>query len=57
MREITDNMLNFVKGGLNLDGLPDSANVIDQRGTNMGTYIDANGACWIPGTPSSVMYS
>lgn len=51
MREISDHMLDFVKGGMNLNGLPSSTNVIDLRGKDMGTYIDANGACWAPGTP------
>lgn len=35
---------------------PSSTNVIDLRGKDMGTYIDANGACWAPGTPSIIMY-
>jgi hypothetical protein len=48
MREISDHMLDFVKGGMNLNGLPGSTNVIDLRGKDMGTYIDANGACWAP---------
>lgn len=56
MREISDHMLDFVKGGMNLNGLPGSTNVIDLRGKDMGTYIDANGACWAPGTPSIIMY-
>ncbi|MHC9006838.1 hypothetical protein ACYX33_04325 [Escherichia coli] len=56
MREISDHMLDFVKGGMNLNGLPSSTNVIDLRGKDMGTYIDANGACWAPGTPSIIMY-
>ncbi len=51
MREISDNMLDSVKGGMNLNGLPASTNVKD-----MGTYIDANGACWAPDTPSIIMY-
>ncbi|ENK0315672.1 hypothetical protein AB2Y09_004213 [Salmonella enterica] len=48
--------LSMVSGGMNLDGLPQSQNVLDQRGTNMGTYIDANSSCWAPGTSSAVMY-
>ncbi|SPX35353.1 Uncharacterised protein [Escherichia coli] len=56
MREISDHMLDFVKRGMNLNGLPSSTNVIDLRGKDMGTYIDANGACWAPGTPSIIMY-
>lgn len=55
MREISDHMLDFVKRGMNLNGLPSSTNVIDLRGKDMGTYIDANGACWAPGTPSIIM--
>ncbi|HBB4015390.1 TPA: hypothetical protein KAL33_004773 [Escherichia coli] len=56
MREISDNMLDSVKGGMNINGLPGSINVIDLRGKDMGTYIDANGACWAPDTPSIIMY-
>lgn len=40
MREISDNMLDSVKGGMNLNGLSASTNVIDLRGKDMGTYID-----------------
>ena len=36
MREISDNMLDSVKGGMNLNGLPASTNVIDLRGKDMG---------------------
>lgn len=32
MREISDHMLDFVKRGMNLNGLPSSTNVIDLRG-------------------------
>ena len=35
MREISDNMLDSVKGGMNLNGLPASTNVIDLRGKDM----------------------
>ncbi|WP_248785528.1 hypothetical protein, partial [Escherichia coli] len=56
MKEISDNMLDSVKGGMNINGLPGSTNVIDLRGKDMGTYIDANGACWAPDTPSIIMY-
>lgn len=56
MREITSDMLAFVKGGMKLDDLRGSGNVIDQRGVDKGIYIDANGSCWAPGTSSSIMY-
>ncbi|HHE2836396.1 TPA: hypothetical protein ACO4ER_004467, partial [Escherichia coli] len=45
-----------IQGASLLNGLPSSTNVIDLRGKDMGTYIDANGACWAPGTPSIIMY-
>lgn len=45
MKEITGGRLNFIKEWLNLDGLRGSANVIDQRSTGTGSYIDANDAC------------
>lgn len=46
----------LISGGLNLDGMRESTNVIDLRGTDMGDYIDANNICWPPGTSSEVMY-
>ncbi|WP_428944299.1 hypothetical protein ACQK5W_17185 [Pantoea sp. FN060301] len=46
----------FIAGGMNLNGLSGSANVIDQRGTDNGSWIDANGACWVPGTDSITMF-
>lgn len=55
MKEITGGRLNFVKEWLNFDGLRGSANMIDQRGTSTGYYIDANGACRGPSTPFSGM--
>lgn len=55
MREISDNMLDSVKGGMNLNGLPASTNVIDLRGKDMGTYIDANGACWALMNPLMIL--
>lgn len=56
MREITTNILKYVKGGMIIDGMRESSNVIDQRGTDNGIYTDANGSCWIPGTSSNIMY-
>lgn len=55
MREIMGSRLNFVKEWLNFDGLRGSANMTVQRGTGTGSYIDANGACRGPGTPTSGM--
>ncbi|HCI6000692.1 TPA: hypothetical protein NPN33_004188 [Klebsiella variicola subsp. variicola] len=55
MREIMGSRLDFVKEWLNFDGLRGSANMTDQRGTGTGIYIDANGACRGPGTPTSGM--
>mgnify|MGYP000872386291 CR=1 FL=1 len=56
MRELNANMLYFAKGGMILDGRPESSNVTDLRGNDQGSYIDANGACWMPGTSSIIMY-
>ncbi|MBN5311806.1 hypothetical protein PTR36_20020 [Serratia bockelmannii] len=56
MRNLTAKEIQAIIGGLNLEGQRESTNVIDQRGTDMGSYIDANGACWAPGTPSATMY-
>lgn len=56
MKELTEDMLALVSGGFVTDGHRESTNVVDQRGVDKGTYIDANGTCWAPGTPSSVMY-
>lgn len=46
----------MIAGGMNLKGLSGSANVIDQRGKDNGSWIDANGACWVPGTDSITLY-
>lgn len=56
MKEIKFNELHLISGGMNLDGHRESGNIIDQRGRDMGTYIDANGRCWAPGTSSIDMY-
>ncbi|MGO4809466.1 hypothetical protein AB4156_07680 [Cupriavidus sp. 2MCAB6] len=56
MRVITDEEMKMMAGGMNMSGEAESSNVIDLRGRNMGSYIDANGGCWAPGTPSSSMY-
>lgn len=56
MRELDVKMLAFAKGGMILDGRPESSNVVDLRGNDRGSYIDANGSCWAPGTSSIVMY-
>lgn len=56
MRELDIKTLAFAKGGMILDGRSESSNVIDLRGSDQGSYIDANGSCWAPGTSSIVMY-
>lgn len=57
MKELTSDILSLVSGGVyDTEGRQGSDNVIDQRGVDMGTYIDANGSCWAQGTPSNVMY-
>lgn len=56
MRIINESELHLVSGGLNLEGEAMSNNVVDLRGKDMGSYIDANGMCWRPGTSSDVMY-
>jgi hypothetical protein len=56
MRKLTKGEVKIISGGLNLEGQRESSNVIDQRGANMGSYIDANGSCWAPGTNSATMY-
>lgn len=56
MKELNDVMLSIVSGGMNLDGMRESQNVQDLRGNDKGNYIDANGVCWAPGTPSIVMF-
>lgn len=56
MRIISIEEAVVVSGGLNLEGMRESDNVIDLRGKDMGDYIDANGKCWAPGTSSAVMY-
>ncbi|EGE2833602.1 hypothetical protein ACTULT_004675, partial [Escherichia coli] len=48
--------VNLGRNDLLIRTFPSSTNVIDLRGKDMGTYIDANGACWAPGTPSIIMY-
>ena len=43
---LTDKDLNSVSGGMNLDGVRESTNVIDARDTTVGGYIihhDSNG--------------
>jgi len=42
MRELDVKMLAFAKGGMILDGRPESSNVVDLRGNDRGSYIDAN---------------
>ncbi len=39
MREISDHMLDFVKGGMNLNGLPSSTNVIDSTRKKIWEHI------------------
>ncbi|WP_261115598.1 hypothetical protein [Serratia entomophila] len=56
MKELMLDELPPISGGMHLDGHRESTNVIDQRGRDMGTYIDANGKCWSPGTSSIDMY-
>lgn len=56
MNILSNDELSLVSGGVNTSGLRESNNVIDQRGNDKGNYIDANGKCWAPGTPSNVMY-
>lgn len=56
MRELSKAMMENAKGGLNWEGHRESSNVVDQRGTDMGSWIDANGACWMPGTSSATMF-
>ncbi|MFG6078768.1 hypothetical protein [Erwinia sp. OPT-41] len=56
MRNINALELRCVSGGMNIDGLRESSNVIDLRGVDMGAWIDANGACWLPGTTSDIMF-
>lgn len=41
MKELTGNMLASVSGGFVTDGHRESTNVVDQRGVDNGTYIDA----------------
>ena len=48
--------ISWVSGGLIWEGMRESTNVADIRGTQMDGWIDANGMCWAPGTPSSTMY-
>jgi len=45
-----------VSGGMNWQGGRESTNVIDIRGKDMGSWIDAANSCWKPGTPSIIMY-
>ncbi|WBF44277.1 hypothetical protein [Serratia rubidaea] len=56
MKTLMTASLNMICGAMNLEGRPGSENIIDQRGIDKGVYIDANGACWAPGTPSIIMY-
>lgn len=44
MRNINALELRCVSGGMNIDGLRESSNVIDLRGVDMGAWIDANGS-------------
>ncbi|MGF6192026.1 hypothetical protein [Serratia sp. 2723] len=56
MKNISVEEIRLIHGGMNLDGARESTNVYDQRGTDKGSYIDANGSCWPPGTSSATMY-
>lgn len=56
MRNLNIEEIMLICGGMKIDGMRESTNVIDQRGTDNGTYIDANGTCWAPGTNSSTMF-
>lgn len=39
MRELNANMLYFAKGGMILDGRPESSNVTDLRGNDQGLIL------------------
>lgn len=56
MREILDYMFDFVKRGMNFNGLFSFINVIDLWGKDMGIYIDVNGVCWVLGILFIIMY-
>ncbi|MEW5288944.1 hypothetical protein ABW286_07080 [Erwinia papayae] len=56
MKESGKRKLYRISGAMNLDGLRESLNVTDFRGTDMGSWIDAANACWMSGTSSGVMY-
>lgn len=45
-----------VSGAMNLNGFRESTNIIDLRGKDMGSWIDAANTCWKPGTSSNIMY-
>lgn len=56
MQVLTNEQIDLVSGGLDLSKGRMSDNVIDMRGKNMGSYIDASGMCFAPGTSSAQMY-
>lgn len=56
MEVINKNFFNEISGGIKWQGYRASINVIDLRGKNMGSWIDAANTCWKPRTPSAIMY-
>jgi len=56
MEILNSEELKEVSGAMNLQGFPQSNNVIDLQGTNMVSWIDAANTCWMPGTSSIIMY-
>jgi hypothetical protein len=56
MKILSQDDLSMISGALNLSNERMSTRVMDLRGTNMGTYIDANNGCFRLGTPSSIMF-
>lgn len=56
MKMLHPTVIEKVSGGMRWQGWNGSKNVIDLRGKDMGSWIDAANNCWKPGTPSITMH-
>lgn len=56
MKLLTERDLKHISGAMNLEGLRGSSNIVDLRGVDMGSWIDAANMCWKPGTSSIIMF-
>lgn len=56
MKKLNSNEIHQTSGGMKWQGYRESTNIIDLRGQDMGSWIDAANSCWKPGTSSSIMF-